>query len=956
MRTFFVGLGGDKASKLINYFMSKGISACKDNKQTNRTNTNVQITDVESSSPLSDVIIEIDGKNVVDEKYDGNLQVPSGTHNVVVRKEGYNSTSKKDVDVNKDNEYVWNIGLVPNNPHNNSNFIHIWMIAFMLVGPIFWAGLRYAGLLGFSTTLDVNYLHVSLMADLVIIFGAFLGVLLIGQFLKTSIKNKSITEHSKTIGIFVGSVASVLLLILLMNYSSPTLGRYISSIDILLITFLAIILGIVGMVSGFTFNNAMGDKWNLPQLTPLIGAGIGGLFGYGLASFIISKYSGIDILTTKLGINISFPFHPIIIALSAIIIGYMISVILGTYLKKESSNILGGLSAWGAAVATSILLMILFRISSPLIIITFVGLTALGSFIGFIIIYFMSKHSASEPKFDISEIKACSKSCSKGEYKYPGMCVVADTAENTLKNVTCIKNGSQVFIDLSNSRWDKDYNKILSAETERLKRKVKTIFNRIIENCIGYPDLFVVVVDLRNNDLCTIVPTIIEFLKSEYRLPVYFICLTSPDKVSTNFIKQVGYSCDAVFPVSYDLFEGVVNLGTKCVEVDGEAIEEDIWEERAVDEVLRRFGPILEIGNRHSPTGIDTSHVLRLVNPLNIGKLCCDDNRLMKNKNISDTQDKINWCTIGYTRVDMERCEELNFEIELSNLLIHTFHDLLWEFETNKSTVRTLFIIRGPGKYLKTHLARDMITKLFDGVITMVSDLVVDDSPYLEIIGLFANIPYTLPNRDSEDCSETTTTTITPVDDDDDWDKVIPPIIEPTDVSDKDRWPATEQGYADFCAKYGYTPLIKHIAQKIMERNKDTDWKKVKAVFEFVRDSITYKSDWESQGVDNFVQSPEETLDLGTGDCEDFAILIGAILINMNMDVNLIFVPNHVYPAVYMPDVPNNYRTYKPSPKSDGTNLSDWVGMEATGKNNKFGWLADMDYKVENVCKIPRRK
>lgn len=955
MKTFFIGMGGDKASKLIDLFMSKGTSAYKEKKTVDKIQTNIEIIDVETSDPISDITIDIDGdqSNVQDSNF--NLQIPSGDHQISVKKYGYETLSK-DITFGNNFNYDLKIGLVPFITRKSFTILNIWMIIFMLFGPIIWAGLRYAGLLGFPTTLDVNYLNTALMIDIVLIFGAFAGYLIIGQFLKSSIKKKNKSEFTTTVGVFIGSVVSVFLLILLVNYSNINYEQYISSIDIMVITFLVIILGILGMVSLYSFGKFLSTKIKLPAITPIIGAGMGGLFGYSAASYVINKFTDIDLLTTHLGRNISFPFHPIIIALSVIIFGYIISKILDAYLKKESSDFLGGLSAWGVAVATTILLMMIYKISESVIISTFVGMTAVGSFIGLIIVYLISKNLYPDPLFEVKQIKTCSKSCSKGEYKYPGMCVVADTVKNTLKNLVCINNDNQVFIDLNISRWDKDHNKILSAETKRLKRKIKTIFNQIIENCIGYPDTFVIFADLRNNELCTSIPLVLEYLKSEYKLPIYFVCITNPDKMNTKFIKEVGYHVDGIFPVTYNLFEGVVNLGKKCVKVNNETVEEDIWEERTVSEILRRFGPLLEIGDRHSPTGVDTSHVLRLINPLKMGRLCCDDNRLISrnNNDVPNTLDKINWCTIGYTRIDIDRCEDLNLEVEFSNLIIHTFHDLLWEFDTNRKTVRSLFIIRGPGKYLKTHLAKDIVSKLFDGVVTVVSDLVVDDSPYLEIIGLFANIPYILPNRDSEDCSETTTVTEPDEDDNEDWMITIPPIIGPIKVSDDDRWPISRQGYADFCAKYGYTPLIRNIAKKIEQNNKDLDWKKVKVAFEFVRDSITYKSDWKSQGVENFVQSPEETLDLGTGDCEDFAILIGAILINMGLDVNLVFVPNHVYPAAYIPDVPNNYRTYKPSQKTDGTNWSDWIGMEATG-NWEFGKLPEGDYKIEEVSKVPRR-
>ena len=98
----------------------------------------------------------------------------------------------------------------------------------------------------------------------------------------------------------------------------------------------------------------------------------------------------------------------------------------------------------------------------------------------------------------------------------------------------------------------------------------------------------------------------------------------------------------------------------------------------------------------------------------------------------------------------------------------------------------------------------------------------------------------------------------------------------------------------------------------------------------------------------------EETICHGTADCDDYAVLIGAILINMKIKVNFIFAPSHVYPAAYIPDAPNKYRTYRPSSMSDGTDWKDWIGMEATGKW-EFGKLPDSDYEIENTYKVPRR-
>ena len=59
---------------------------------------------------------------------------------------------------------------------------------------------------------------------------------------------------------------------------------------------------------------------------------------------------------------------------------------------------------------------------------------------------------------------------------------------------------------------------------------------------------------------------------------------------------------------------------------------------------------------------------------------------------------------------------------------------------------------------------------------------------------------------------------------------------------------------------------------------------------DWVADNIEYMSDEEQRGVDDYWQTPEETLSLGTGDCEDFAILLCSLLRAYGIDAEQVYV------------------------------------------------------------------
>ena len=66
-------------------------------------------------------------------------------------------------------------------------------------------------------------------------------------------------------------------------------------------------------------------------------------------------------------------------------------------------------------------------------------------------------------------------------------------------------------------------------------------------------------------------------------------------------------------------------------------------------------------------------------------------------------------------------------------------------------------------------------------------------------------------------------------------------------------------------------PEIKELLQKISPSVSSSDWITIK---DWVANHIQYKNDSEAHGVSDYWQLPRETLKLGTGDCEDFSLLL----------------------------------------------------------------------------------
>lgn len=133
------------------------------------------------------------------------------------------------------------------------------------------------------------------------------------------------------------------------------------------------------------------------------------------------------------------------------------------------------------------------------------------------------------------------------------------------------------------------------------------------------------------------------------------------------------------------------------------------------------------------------------------------------------------------------------------------------------------------------------------------------------------------------------------------------------------------------------------------------DFKQARKIFEFVRDEIRYVYD--PMGLEE-IQSPETTLKLRAGDCEDQAIILSSLLSAIGFESALIFadtdndgVPDHVYSAVYIPNAPDYAKPFERKKLHDGKNLHDWIPLDPASQDSDFGVIPIQD--LEMVKLIP---
>lgn len=118
-------------------------------------------------------------------------------------------------------------------------------------------------------------------------------------------------------------------------------------------------------------------------------------------------------------------------------------------------------------------------------------------------------------------------------------------------------------------------------------------------------------------------------------------------------------------------------------------------------------------------------------------------------------------------------------------------------------------------------------------------------------------------------------------------------------------------------------PVVKHVATRVAgEACGSARVCQAKSLFYFVRDNFAYVSEQ-----DEFIQTTQEFLKAGAGDCDDHALTLVNLLRADGFETRFVHVSNHVYVKVWLPEASSRY-------KQKGT---DWVALDPTCKGCDFG-------------------
>jgi len=137
--------------------------------------------------------------------------------------------------------------------------------------------------------------------------------------------------------------------------------------------------------------------------------------------------------------------------------------------------------------------------------------------------------------------------------------------------------------------------------------------------------------------------------------------------------------------------------------------------------------------------------------------------------------------------------------------------------------------------------------------------------------------------------------------------------------------------HADIAYKLG-----KEFAQHYPDRHQ-----RAERIFRFVRDRVRYVADADQFDHPEFARNADELAEeikgkgSASGDCEDMAILLAVMYKGAGYRSGIILAPGHAATLVYLPEYE------KANTSLSLADESGWIWAEATGKNNRLGWMPE---------------
>jgi hypothetical protein len=814
----------------------------------------------------------------------------------------------------------------------------ITTVFLTLLAPFVWAGLKYFW--GFVAAVPpANYLIIAIILFLFQLGGAVTGIRILGKRLEPVLNNR---YYSGVIAILVGELLALLSSTFLLGIILDIIGitgilppsYTLETWDVTILTLLIVILALAGLIIDQRLQQFLDKTRFSASLFVAFGAMVGGaLSSYGnpLNFSPVPGFAG----------DASVLFPLIVFGFTLLWCYSIVSLLKKKELIRESNNLSEAVYSLLGVMLIAGLMPVITGMGAVLY--TFLPASVTGALAGLILYFLVFGRTLDE-----SEVSSVEKGAGfKKKYRFSTVSFSIDTVRSRLESLRFVTPENILFFD----EPEKDPVSFFTTNIKDIiRKKITHLYRENLQDCTRLFSSCIIILDLRDNNLCELLPALLSFLREEYSIPIYTVVISTQDRLNRNWLKKVLDRSDAVIPVDYRLFDDVLYLD-RFLYQDGDVLSmEDVYEEGCIVELIRRFGPFLEIGERDSPTGLDISHVDRILSRKRIPPMICNDVT-----DVVPPPDQ-NISTFGYFLLNTKKCRGINLELAMGEYLSFALKNPLWKIEQPTSATRAVVVVRGSREHIVTGLARRWIENIYDGLLIMTGDILADSGDTIEISILMSHI-FGPVNEDPSSSSRCTEAVPKPQTSEKPglfkqiWFKLRRKDIPGSDdAEERYRWGNPDSYTAIVKKYYRRSPLVRYRAVTIARDHPGAaEWEQAKSLCEWVRDNISYVSDpYDSE----YCQLPDETLTNMGGDCDDQAILLASLLMNVGFRCSLVFCERHVYVATYLPNAPDTVRTYANGEWPDATMSRDWIGFDPTCSNCSFGELPEDDKMIETVAII----